>query len=104
MTTVAPSFPATIDAVEAANPAPRVLTRLAGRRCPVGAAAFAAGILTSPIATGDDRASYLESLGRDPWPHPAVGRPAALRQPAARRRRPRAAAARPRAAAAGCRR
>jgi hypothetical protein len=51
---------------DAANPAPRVLSRIAGAALPIGAAAFAAGILTSPIATGDDRASYLESLGRDP--------------------------------------
>jgi hypothetical protein len=53
-------------AVEAAGPAPRVLTHLAGAALPIGAAAFAAGILTSPIATGEDRASYLESLERDP--------------------------------------
>jgi len=43
-----------------------VLSRLAGGALPVGAAAFVGGILTSPIATGDDRAGYLESLGRDP--------------------------------------
>ncbi|WP_236836683.1 hypothetical protein, partial [Blastococcus sp. KM273129] len=58
--------PSPTGAGAAANPAPRVLTRLAGAALPLGAAAFAAGILTSPIATGDDRASYLESLGRDP--------------------------------------
>ena len=43
-----------------------MLTRLAGAALPAGAVLFAAGILSSPIATGDDRASYLESLGRDP--------------------------------------
>ena len=43
-----------------------MLSRLAGGALPVGAAAFVGGILTSPIATGDDRAGYLESLGRDP--------------------------------------
>jgi hypothetical protein len=43
-----------------------VLSRLAGGALPLGVAAFAAGILTSPIATGEDRASYLESLARDP--------------------------------------
>jgi hypothetical protein len=43
-----------------------VLSRLAGAALPIGVAAFAGGILTSPIATGDDRASYLEALGRDP--------------------------------------
>jgi hypothetical protein len=48
------------------NPAPRVLTGLAGAALPLGVAAFAGGILTSPLATGDDRASYLEALGRDP--------------------------------------
>jgi hypothetical protein len=53
-------------AAEATSPAPRVLTRLAGAVLPAGTVLFAAGILTSPIATGDDRASYLESLGRDP--------------------------------------
>jgi hypothetical protein len=62
--TVVPSVPAA--AAEESSPAPRVLTRLAGSALPVGTALFAAGILTSPIATGDDRASYLESLGRDP--------------------------------------
>lgn len=51
---------------ESPNPAPRVLSRLAGAALPIGVAAFAGGILTSPIATGDDRASYLEALGRDP--------------------------------------
>ena len=66
MSTVAPSVPTT-PATEAVNPAPRVLTRLAGAALPVGTAAFVAGIATSPIATGDDRASYLEALGRDPW-------------------------------------
>ena len=67
MSTVVPSVPAAVEpAAEAASPAPRVLTRLAGSALPVGTALFAAGILSSPIATGDDRASYLESLGRDP--------------------------------------
>jgi hypothetical protein len=66
VSTVAPSVPTT-SATETVNPAPRVLTRLAGAALPVGTAAFVAGIATSPIATGDDRASYLESLGRDPW-------------------------------------
>jgi hypothetical protein len=64
--TVVPSAP-TAATTDAANPAPRVLTRLAGAALPVGTAAFVAGIATSPIATGDDRASYLESLGREPW-------------------------------------
>ena len=67
MSTVVPTAPATIElAAEAASPAPRVLTRLAGAALPAGAVLFAAGILSSPIATGDDRAGYLESLGRDP--------------------------------------
>ena len=67
MSTVLPSAPTTpVADVDAANPAPRVLSRIAGAALPLGATAFAAGILTSPIATGDDRASYLESLGRDP--------------------------------------
>ena len=67
MSTVVPSVPAAVEpAIEEASPAPRVLTRLAGSALPVGTALFAAGILSSPIATGDDRASYLESLGRDP--------------------------------------
>ncbi|SDE89552.1 hypothetical protein SAMN05660485_02032 [Blastococcus fimeti] len=48
------------------NPAPRVLSRLAGAALPIGVAAFVGGILTSPLATGDDRADYLEALGRDP--------------------------------------
>jgi hypothetical protein len=69
VSTVAPSLSTAdaIDAVEAGNPAPRVLTRLAGAVLPLGTAAFVAGIATSPIATGDDRASYIESLGRQPW-------------------------------------
>ncbi len=66
MSTVVPTAPATIELAEAASPAPRVLTRLAGAALPAGAVLFAAGILSSPSATGDDRASYLESLGRDP--------------------------------------
>jgi len=67
VSTVVPSVPAAVEpAIEEASPAPRVLTRLAGSALPVGTALFAAGILSSPIATGDDRASYLESLGRDP--------------------------------------
>jgi hypothetical protein len=67
VSTVAPPIPAdTTPQAGADNPAPRVLTRLAGGALPLGAAAFVAGILTSPIATGDDRAAYLESLGRDP--------------------------------------
>ena len=66
MSTVVPTAPATIELAEAASPAPRVLTRLAGAALPAGAVLFAAGILSSPIATGDDRASYLVSLGRDP--------------------------------------
>jgi hypothetical protein len=66
VSTVAPSVPTT-PVVEAANPAPRVLTRLAGAALPIGTLLFGAGIATSPIATGDDRASYLESLGREPW-------------------------------------
>ena len=67
MSTVLPSAPTPpVAVVDAANPAPRVLSRIAGAALPIGAAAFAAGILTSPIATGDDRASYLDSLGRDP--------------------------------------
>jgi hypothetical protein len=67
VSTVLPSAPTTpVADRDAANPAPRVLSRIAGAALPIGAAAFAAGILTSPIATGDDRASYLESLGRDP--------------------------------------
>jgi hypothetical protein len=67
VSTVLPSAPIPpVADVDAANPAPRVLSRIAGAALPIGAAAFAAGILTSPIATGEDRASYLESLGRDP--------------------------------------
>jgi hypothetical protein len=67
VSTVVPSVPTTVEpAAEATSPAPRVLTRLAGAALPAGAVLFAAGILSSPIATGDDRASYLESLGRDP--------------------------------------
>jgi len=67
VSTVLPSAPTPpVAVVDAANPAPRVLSRIAGAALPIGAAAFAAGILTSPIATGEDRASYLESLGRDP--------------------------------------
>ena len=67
MSTVVPTVPTLAEpAAEATSPAPRVLTRLAGAALPAGAVLFAAGILTSPIATGDDRASYLEALGRDP--------------------------------------
>lgn len=66
MSTVLPSVPAAAVAVDRDNPAPRVLSRIAGAALPVGVAAFAAGILTSPIAEGDDRAGYLASLGRDP--------------------------------------
>jgi hypothetical protein len=66
VTTVAPSVPAAVP-TGSGNPAPRVLTRLAGAALPVGTLLFGAGIATSPIATGDDRASYLESLGRQPW-------------------------------------
>ncbi|MGY2081547.1 hypothetical protein [Modestobacter sp. SYSU DS0657] len=65
MTTVRP-VPVRPTADEEVAPAARVLSRLAGGALPAGVAAFAAGILTSPIAEGDDRASYLESLGRDP--------------------------------------
>jgi hypothetical protein len=53
-------------AAERGNPAPRVLSRLAGGALSAGVAAFVAGILTSPVADGEDRASYLESLARDP--------------------------------------
>ncbi len=68
MSTAVPSrpVPATTSAAAAGNPAPRVLTRLAGAALPVGLAAFVGGILTSPIPTGDDRAAYVESLARDP--------------------------------------
>ena len=67
MSTVVPTAPVpAAPAGEVASPAPRVLTRIAGAALPAGAVLFAAGILTSPIASGDDRASYLESLGRDP--------------------------------------
>src|SRR5690349_8140991 len=66
VSTVVPTAPAIELAAEATNPAPRVLSRIAGAALPAGTVAFAAGILTSPIAAGDDRASYLESLGRDP--------------------------------------
>ena len=67
MSTVVPSVPTAVEpADEGTSPAPRMLTRLAGSALPAGTALFAAGMLTSPIATGDDRASYLESLGRDP--------------------------------------
>jgi hypothetical protein len=67
VSTVVPSAPAAATpAAGVTSPAPRVLSRLAGGALPVGAAAFVGGILTSPIATGDDRASYLASLGRDP--------------------------------------
>ena len=67
MSTVVPTTsPIAEPAAAATSPAPRVLTRLAGAALPAGAVLFAAGILTSPIATGDDRGSYLESLGRDP--------------------------------------
>ncbi|MGY1857598.1 hypothetical protein [Modestobacter sp. SYSU DS0290] len=64
MTTASPA--ATPPAVDRGPAAALVLSRLAGGALPAGVAAFAAGILTSPIADGDDRASYLESLGRDP--------------------------------------
>jgi hypothetical protein len=60
LTSVAPP------AVERENPAPRVLSRLSGGVLPLGVAAFVVGIATSPIADGDDRAGYLESLARDP--------------------------------------
>jgi hypothetical protein len=66
VSTVVPTTPSIELAAETAGPAPRVLTRLAGAVLPAGAVLFATGILSSPIATGDDRASYLESLGRDP--------------------------------------
>jgi hypothetical protein len=67
VSTVVPTAPVpAAPAGEVASPAPRVLTRIAGAALPAGAVLFAAGILTSPIASGDDRASYLESLGRDP--------------------------------------
>ncbi len=67
MTTAVPSR-TTPPAAEtpAGDPAPRVLARLAGGALPVGAAAFVAGILTSPVPDGDGRAAYIESLGRDP--------------------------------------
>ena len=64
MTTVVPTVPAADR--ERRNPAPQLLSRIAGGALPAGAVAFAAGILTSPIADGTDRASYLASLGRDP--------------------------------------
>jgi hypothetical protein len=69
VSTVVPAAPLPTSAVaagERANPAPRVLSRLAGGALPAGTALFAAGMLTSPLADGDDRASYLASLGRDP--------------------------------------
>ena len=67
MSTVVPTAPVpAAPAGEVVSPAPRVLTRIAGAALPAGAVLFAAGILTSPIASGDDRASYLESLGREP--------------------------------------
>jgi hypothetical protein len=67
VSTVVPTAPVpAAPAGEVASPAPRVLTRIAGAALPAGAVLFAAGILTSPIASGDDRASYLESLGRNP--------------------------------------
>jgi hypothetical protein len=67
VSTVVPTTPTAAEpAADMTSPAPRVLTRLAGAALPAGAVLFAAGILTSPIATGDDRAGYLESLGSDP--------------------------------------
>jgi hypothetical protein len=67
VTTAVPPVPATaVPATAPDDPAPRVLARLAGGALPLGALVFAAGILTSPPADGDDRASYLESLARDP--------------------------------------
>ncbi|MGY1601347.1 hypothetical protein [Geodermatophilus sp. SYSU D00815] len=54
-------------AAERTDPAPRVLARLAGGALVLGVPAFVAGILTSPIPDGDDRAAYLGSLARTPW-------------------------------------
>jgi hypothetical protein len=67
VSTIVPPVPVPAPAaVQRDNPAPRVLSRIGGGALPVGVAAFVAGILTSPIADGEDRASYLESLARDP--------------------------------------
>ena len=65
MSTVAPT-PVIATTAERDDPAPRMLSRIAGGALPLGLAAFAVGMLTSPIADGDDRASYLGSLARDP--------------------------------------
>jgi hypothetical protein len=64
VTTIVPT--PTRPTAERANPAPRVLARITGGALPLGVAAFVGGIATSPIADGEDRAGYLESLARDP--------------------------------------
>jgi hypothetical protein len=47
--------------------APRVLLGIAGGALIVGAAAFFAGLATSPSADGDGKAEYLASLAADPF-------------------------------------
>jgi hypothetical protein len=66
VSTVVPTAPTADPTAVPTSPAPRVLARLGGGALPLGAAVFAAGMLSSPVADGDDRASYLASLARDP--------------------------------------
>ncbi|MFF2274594.1 hypothetical protein [Agromyces sp. NPDC058126] len=59
-TPAAPTRPAT------ANRAHRALAIAGGIALVAGPAMFFAGLATSPVQLGDDKASYIESLARDP--------------------------------------
>jgi hypothetical protein len=66
--TAAPTTAATTAAADApGNPARRVLATAAGVSLIGGAAAFFAGLATSPVATDDSKVAYLASLARDPF-------------------------------------
>jgi hypothetical protein len=52
---------------DATDPARRVLPFAAGGSLIAGAAAFFAGLATSPPSTGDDKGAYLLSLAADPF-------------------------------------
>ncbi|GAA1525831.1 hypothetical protein GCM10009827_048230 [Dactylosporangium maewongense] len=52
---------------EHATTAHRVLPYAAGTSLIAGAVLFFAGLATSPPSTGDDKASYLQSLAADPF-------------------------------------
>ncbi|WP_432985519.1 hypothetical protein [Dactylosporangium sp. CA-233914] len=53
--------------MNATTPAPRVLPIAGGLSLIGGAACFFAGLATSPPSSGDDKASYLQSLAADPF-------------------------------------